>query len=248
MERAGDGSRVSPVADRVTRLEFDIEWPPKHVAAYLVEGPEPVLVDAGAPGEEAREQFVSVLASHGYEPEDVEHVVVTHPHTDHTGQVPLLLEQLEVALDELLVFRGISCFQRSYQIPAESLCLVGGGQRTGCIPEDVLRGPPFSTLFAPALLQGLLRVQEARQNLLLPFDEPAIGLSHLQLPDRLLHLLGDLVQVSEHFSTRFRIAREVAKLLSNLSLLLGHLPEPLLLVARKTVPLNIVQQLLDLLV
>lgn len=83
---------MSPVTDRVTRLEFDIEWPPKHVAAYLIEGPEPVLVDAGAPGEEAQEQFVSVLAAHGYDPEDVAHVVVTHPHTDHTGQVPLLLE------------------------------------------------------------------------------------------------------------------------------------------------------------
>lgn len=93
MGTAGDTDRsVSSVTDRVHRVEFDIEWPPKHVAMYLIEGPEPILVDAGAPGADAREQFVDGLDALGYDPADVDHVVVTHPHTDHTGQVPTLLD------------------------------------------------------------------------------------------------------------------------------------------------------------
>ena len=34
---------------RVHRLVFDVDWPPGHVACYLVDGPEPILVDAAAP-------------------------------------------------------------------------------------------------------------------------------------------------------------------------------------------------------
>lgn len=78
--------------DRVHRLKFDVEWPPGHVAAYLVDGPEPVLVDAGAPGEDNTENLRAGLREHGYVPADVDHVVVTHPHTDHVGQVPALLD------------------------------------------------------------------------------------------------------------------------------------------------------------
>jgi len=77
-------------ADRIHRLEFDVEWRPGHVACYLVDGPEPVLVDAALPDHEAA--FRDALADHGYAPADVEHVLVTHPHVDHVGQVPTVLE------------------------------------------------------------------------------------------------------------------------------------------------------------
>ncbi|PSQ44481.1 hydroxyacylglutathione hydrolase [Halobacteriales archaeon QS_9_68_42] len=73
----------------VHRLAFDVDWPPGHVACYLVDGPEPVLVDAATPDNEAA--FRDVLDAHGYGPEDIEHVLVTHPHVDHVGQVPTVL-------------------------------------------------------------------------------------------------------------------------------------------------------------
>ena len=76
--------------DTVHRLEFDVSWPPFHVAAYLVEGPEPILIDAGPPGGEARTALVDQLLPLGYEPADIDHVVLTHPHVDHVGQVPTL--------------------------------------------------------------------------------------------------------------------------------------------------------------
>ncbi|MFQ3318401.1 MAG: glyoxylase-like metal-dependent hydrolase (beta-lactamase superfamily II) [Natronomonas sp.] len=74
----------------VSRLEFEVEWPPGHVACYLIEGPEPILVDAALPDHE--EAFHDALAELGYEPGDIEHVLVTHPHVDHVGLVTMVLE------------------------------------------------------------------------------------------------------------------------------------------------------------
>lgn len=75
----------------VRRLEFDVDWPPGHVACYLIEGSEPILVDAALPDHEAA--FRSQLAELGYEPGDIEHVLITHPHVDHIGLVPAVLEE-----------------------------------------------------------------------------------------------------------------------------------------------------------
>jgi glyoxylase-like metal-dependent hydrolase (beta-lactamase superfamily II) len=76
--------------DRVHRLTFDVEWPPGHVACYLVAGPEPILVDAGAPGK--TDALRSVLGEYGYSIGDIDHLVVTHPHVDHVGGVPTIVE------------------------------------------------------------------------------------------------------------------------------------------------------------
>lgn len=76
----------------IARLDFDMDYPPGQTAAYLVHGSEPILVDAGAPGDEHRDQLVDGLLALGLMPADVEHVLITHPHTDHVGQVRTLLE------------------------------------------------------------------------------------------------------------------------------------------------------------
>jgi glyoxylase-like metal-dependent hydrolase (beta-lactamase superfamily II) len=80
----------------VHRLEFGVDWPPWHAAAFLVEGDEPVLVDAGVPGTAGEEELRDGLADHGREPEEVAHVLLTHPHSDHIGQVPTLREEAAV--------------------------------------------------------------------------------------------------------------------------------------------------------
>ncbi|WP_435146002.1 MBL fold metallo-hydrolase [Halobaculum sp. P14] len=80
-----DGGSVS-----VTRLEFPMDWPPGHVAAFLVDADERILVDAGLPNTEA--SLRDGLAAADLAPADVDHVVVTHPHPDHTGQIPTLLD------------------------------------------------------------------------------------------------------------------------------------------------------------
>jgi len=89
-ERDTSTSTVAP--ERVHRIECDVDWPPGHVAAYLVDGPEPILVDAGGSEEHNAHELLVGLDAIGYESADVDHVVVTHPHTDHIGQVPALLD------------------------------------------------------------------------------------------------------------------------------------------------------------
>ncbi|WP_049941708.1 MBL fold metallo-hydrolase [Haloterrigena turkmenica] len=116
----------------ITRLDFDIEWPPKHAAAYLVETPAPVLVDTGDPADRAAETIREALAEQGHELADVEAVVVTHPHSDHIGQVPLLrdagatvyapapaLERLERDADELAA--GVHEIGRSVGYKGEAI-------------------------------------------------------------------------------------------------------------------------------
>lgn len=83
---------ASAAAGRVSRIDFDIEWPPKHAAAYLIEEPAPILIDTGDTQEQAESTIREGLAAKGYDLEDVAAVIVTHPHSDHIGQVPLLRE------------------------------------------------------------------------------------------------------------------------------------------------------------
>lgn len=74
------------------RIEFEIDWPPWIGAAYLLDADEPVLVDAGSPGERGWTELREGLSTAGLEPADVAHLLVTHPHTDHDGQVARLVE------------------------------------------------------------------------------------------------------------------------------------------------------------
>lgn len=83
-------SEVTPAS--VHRIECSVDWPPGHVAAYLLDCEEPILFDAGMAGEEAGEELDAALADAGRERADIEHLVVTHPHTDHVGQVPEILD------------------------------------------------------------------------------------------------------------------------------------------------------------
>lgn len=81
---------VRSTREHVHRLSFDVKWPPGHVACYLIEGPEPILVDAGAP--DRSERFQDALAEFGYVPGDIEHLLITHPHVDHIGKAATVLE------------------------------------------------------------------------------------------------------------------------------------------------------------
>jgi hypothetical protein len=44
--------RIPHPPQQAHRIEFDVPWPPHTVYAYLIPAEEPVLVDAGAPGED----------------------------------------------------------------------------------------------------------------------------------------------------------------------------------------------------
>jgi glyoxylase-like metal-dependent hydrolase (beta-lactamase superfamily II) len=85
-------------ADEVARLDFDVEFPPGHVAAYLVPADELVLVDAGTPGSDGDADLREGLAAHDLTPADVDHVLLTHLHIDHVGQVAALQADADVTI------------------------------------------------------------------------------------------------------------------------------------------------------
>lgn len=92
---SGDDLATLPA---VHRLEFALDWPPHVAAAYLIEAAEPILVDAGVPGDDGEEELRAALRAHGYTPADVEHLVVTHPHSDHIGQVNTVREAADATV------------------------------------------------------------------------------------------------------------------------------------------------------
>ena len=64
-------------------LDLNYQNIPQTIAAYLVMGSEPVLVETG-PGSTLK-TLLTQLAHYGVKPSDIKHVLVTHIHLDHSG-------------------------------------------------------------------------------------------------------------------------------------------------------------------
>jgi hydroxyacylglutathione hydrolase len=58
---------------------------PAAANCYLVLGEKPYLVDTNVP--KARGKIMQALSENGLEPEDLEYILITHHHYDHTGSV-----------------------------------------------------------------------------------------------------------------------------------------------------------------
>lgn len=86
-------------SDDVRRLDLSTEWTPDHVAAYLLEGDEGlVLVDAGVPGEEGEMELRAEFREAGHTFSDVDDLLVTHPHVDHDGHVRAVVEESDATV------------------------------------------------------------------------------------------------------------------------------------------------------
>lgn len=71
--------------EAVTVVDTELLGTPGAHSAYLLETPEPVLVDAGAAP--AADVVEAVLHEHGVGPEELEAIAPTHVHLDHAGAV-----------------------------------------------------------------------------------------------------------------------------------------------------------------
>jgi glyoxylase-like metal-dependent hydrolase (beta-lactamase superfamily II) len=72
------------------------------LAVYLFEGEEPALVDAGTAA--SAETIMEGMAACGVDPADLEHLVISHIHVDHSGAASALVERapdLDVYIHEM---------------------------------------------------------------------------------------------------------------------------------------------------
>ena len=91
----------SEVADDVYRIDAGL-FDAGSLAVYLFDGEEPALVDAGTAA--SAETVIDGMAECGVDPADLEHLVVSHVHVDHSGGASALVEEnpdLDVYIHEM---------------------------------------------------------------------------------------------------------------------------------------------------
>lgn len=88
-----DEAGAREIADGIWRLRLPVGWEQiTHVNAFLIDGT--ILVDCGTGGHPTcADALQTAFDRAGHRIEDVEHLVLTHVHTDHMGLAPLVLER-----------------------------------------------------------------------------------------------------------------------------------------------------------
>ncbi|HEY8495724.1 MAG TPA: MBL fold metallo-hydrolase [Limnochordales bacterium] len=90
----GEGGPPEPrLPDHIARLELPTPYPVGPVNVYVVFGRRLTLVDTGPNTDEGEAALVDGLRVLGVAPEDVEQVVITHPHVDHHGGLDRFLQR-----------------------------------------------------------------------------------------------------------------------------------------------------------
>ena len=95
------------------------------INAFVLHGPEPVLVDTGPVVE--REEFMSVLGS-VIDPSDLRWIWLTHTDFDHIGALPQLLAD-NPQLRVLTTFLSVGIMSLSAPLPMDRVHLINPGQR-----------------------------------------------------------------------------------------------------------------------
>jgi len=95
------------------------------VNAFVLQGPEPVLVDAGVTSQ--RESFMSALRS-VIDPADLRWLWLTHTDFDHIGALPQLLAD-NPRLRVVTTFLGVGIMGLSDPLPMDRVYLVNPGEK-----------------------------------------------------------------------------------------------------------------------
>ena len=113
------------------------------LAVYLFDGEEPVLVDAGTAA--SAETVTEGMADCGVEPADLEHLVISHIHVDHSGGASALVEEnpdLDVYIHEMTaphLADPAPLIESSREAMGEHFDRMG---EQGPVPEDNIVGVP----------------------------------------------------------------------------------------------------------
>jgi len=89
-----EGGPAEPrLPDHIARLEIPTPYPVGPVNAYVVFGRRLTLIDTGPNTDEGEAALIDGLRALGVAPEDVDQVVITHPHVDHHGGLDRFLRR-----------------------------------------------------------------------------------------------------------------------------------------------------------
>ena len=77
----------------IRTIEIATPWPVGPVRVYLIEDDPLTLIDAGQRSDEALAELEAGLAEAGRTVEDLERIVITHQHIDHSGAAASLAER-----------------------------------------------------------------------------------------------------------------------------------------------------------
>jgi glyoxylase-like metal-dependent hydrolase (beta-lactamase superfamily II) len=95
---------VTVLAADISRIVIGTPWPVGPVNVYLVDDDPLTLIDTGQRSPQALAELEAGLASAGRHVEDLERIILTHQHLDHSGLAHTLVERSGAelsALDEL---------------------------------------------------------------------------------------------------------------------------------------------------
>ncbi len=95
------------------------------INAFVLHGPEPVLVDTGAVVE--RDEFMTALRS-VIDPADLNWIWLTHTDFDHIGALPQLLDE-NVGLRVITTFLGVGIMSLAAPLPMDRIHLLNPGER-----------------------------------------------------------------------------------------------------------------------
>lgn len=76
-----------PVKEKIDQITLPTPYAVGDVHVYVVKGEALTLIDAGVNTDEAWDIFIAKLKEHGYQPGDIEQIILTHHHPDHIGLV-----------------------------------------------------------------------------------------------------------------------------------------------------------------
>jgi len=99
-------------------LVIPTPFPVGPVNVYLLDGPEPALVDAGPNTDEAMAALQKELNAHGYTLSDIRHLIITHAHSDHYGLAARIVAR-----------SGAAVYSHGYNLPILANDRVEAGQR-----------------------------------------------------------------------------------------------------------------------
>ncbi len=121
------------------------------LAVYLFDGEEPALVDAGTAA--TADTIMAGMAECGVEPADLEHLVVSHIHADHSGAASALVEaapDLDVYIHEMTASHladPTALLESSREAMGEHFELMG---EQGPVPKETIVGVPDEGLTVEA--------------------------------------------------------------------------------------------------